>query len=130
MEGSEKEALTQAETVGDERIKAVFLLFSAPLSSARRSNQALCNRPSTVIVSQTRQFVISGASGVRQPEDYRRGKGTCWENLDELAGTQKCVPSATDPGSNSTGAAAFACPPCSERVSSGCSSFPTSNETR
>lgn len=64
MEGSEKEALMQAETAGDEQVKAVFLLFWAPISSARRSNQALCNRLSTVIVSVTRRFVISGASGV------------------------------------------------------------------
>lgn len=69
MEGSEKEAFMQAETVGDKRIKAIFLLFWAPISSVRRLNQPLCNRLSTVIASVTRRFVISGASGVLRAGD-------------------------------------------------------------
>lgn len=92
MEGSEKEAVIQAETAGDERIKAIFLLFWAPISSVRRSNQPLCNRLSAVIVSETRRFGISGAirQGGKLPERKRNVLGN-WDEL-AAAGTQKGVP--------------------------------------
>lgn len=108
----------------DGELKPLSLYFG--LRSHRRDQirRSLTGRQQTVPALVIRQ-------GVKLPER----KGNVLGNADELAaaGAQKGVPanpphppSASDLGSNPTGAAALACPPSLERVSSGCSSFPTS----
>lgn len=73
-------------------------------------------------VRHSRVLALVIRQGVKLPER----KGNVLGNSDGLAAAPP-PPPASDPGSNPTGAAALACPPSLERVSSGCSSFPTSN---